>query len=578
MKTSSLKLCVSLAAALMALEGCGGSDDAPAAPPPPAPPPTAKALTAADCTALAAKTYDNTPVFASATWVEDGTQKAAASATAFLPAHCVVRGTINPRTGSDGIPYGIMFELKLPAQWNKRFFFQGGGGTDGSVQPANGIINSADGSNNVALSQGYAVVSTDGGHENSTLSNPAAFGLDPQARIDWGYNGIDKTATTAKSIIRGAYGVAPDHSYFVGCSTGGRQGMQFMQLFPSYFDGVVAGSPVMDLGSISAATVWGLQSVAALVPKDAGGNPLWSQSFSASDQKLFTDAYMNQCDALDGVKDGMVQNPAACHFDPAVLTCSGAKDSSCWTAAQVAAVKRVVGGPVTSSGGPVLVPGYSFVHESAIQGYPLDGNWMTQAGQAGRLVGTATSPPGNLTQGAAAIPYLYITPPDPSFKPLDINWDTYPDRMTVNSPWLSTSLDLAAFKSRGGKVIFSHGTGDPGPSYANTVNYYTRLTQLNGGESETQKFARLFLVPSMGHCSGGPAADSYDPLAAIVNWVENGVAPDSIVAKTRAANTALTAVTPVIPAARTRPLCTYPKTAAYKGSGSAEDAANFSCQ
>jgi feruloyl esterase len=354
--------------------------------------------------------------------------------------------------------------------------------------------------------------------------------------------------------------------------------MQFMQLHPDYFDGVVAGSPVLDLGAISADTVWALQQFGGLAPKDASGTPQWSLSFSAADQALYTNAYLKQCDALDGVADGMVQNPSACHFDPASLQCPGAKDASCWSAAQVAAVKAVVGGPVDSTGGRVRVPGYSLLRENPIEGYPLDAGWMLSSGQAGRNVGTATTPPGNLAQGAAAIPYLYLTTPNPSFNPLTINWDSYPDLLLINAPWLSNSPDLAAYKARGGKVIFTHGTADPGPTYANTVNFFNRMTQLNGGTAGTQGFARLFLVPSMGHCSGGASTDSYDPLQAIVDWVEKGTAPDTLPAKARSGNTLLAAVTPSIPATRTRPLCPYPKTATYKGSGSIDDAASFTCQ
>ena len=576
----TLALCTGLMAAIVTLEGCGGSDDAPA-PPPPAPPPApaAKVLTETDCSALAtAPSVSNAPVIASAAWVEAGTQKASQSAADFLPAHCVLKGTVNPRTGSDGVAYGVQFELRLPAQWNARFFFQGGSGTDGSLSAAYGTINSADGGNNVALTQGYAVVSTDGGHQNSLLTTTAAFGADNQARIDYGYNAIDKTATTAKSLIGIAYGRAPDRSYFVGCSNGGRQGMQFSQLFPDYFDGIVAGDPVMDLGSITAAEVYGLQQIAAISPKDASGNPLYYQAYSATDRQLYTKAYLQACDANDGVVDGMVQDAGACHFDPSVLQCAGAKNDTCLSAGQVSALKAIVGGPMLASGEKASVPGYLTTRETPVEGYPLDYGWMSPAGQPTRLFGTATSPPGDIALGGTQIPYLHMSPPDPSFDPLAIQWDTYVDRMTVNAPWLSTRLDLSAYKARGGKMIFYHGASDPGPTVANTTRYYQRLAALNGGYAETQKFARYFQIPGMGHCSGGPATDSFDQLAAIVAWVEKGTAPDTLTASARSNNTALTTVTPAIPAGRTRPLCPYPTHAAYKGSGSVDDAANFSCK
>jgi feruloyl esterase len=564
-------------ALLLSLAACfGGGDDDDAPTPPPAG--GARTLSEAACTSVGSRTYTNSPVFGASRWVAEGTEKAATTATTALPAHCVVQGTIAPRTGVGGVPYGIQFELRMPAAWNGRFFFQGGGGTDGSVSPATGIINSADGGNNVALSQGYAVVSTDGGHQNSTLATTAAFGADPQARIDWGYNAIDKTAVTAKSIIQGSYGAAPDKSYFLGCSNGGRQGMMFTQRFPDAFDGVVAGAPVMDLGSITAAEIWGLQQFAKAAPRDSTGGIVWSQSFSPADRQLFTDAYVKTCDATDGVADGMVQNPFACSFDPAVLQCTGAKNDTCWTPTQVAAVKATVAGPVTSSGGPVRVPSYSLPRETPVEGYVIDTGWMTPSGQPSRLIGTATSLPGDFAFGAVQVPYLHITPPDPTFDPLGINWDTYPNRMTIDPPWLSTRVDISAFKARGGKMIFYHGISDPGPSVSNTINYYNRLVQLNGGLTPTQAFARLFMVPAMTHCSGGPSTDSFDQLSAIVNWVEKGVAPEQIVAKARAANASgLTSVKPAIPADRTRPLCAYPKTAVYK-SGDVEKAESFACQ
>lgn len=560
---------------VFSLAACLGDDDEVTAEPPP---PVNKRLVEADCTAIAGRAYINDPVFASARWVADGVEKAAPTASGTLPAHCVVQATVAPRTGTDGVAYGIQFELRLPATWNGRFFFQGGSGTDGTLPPAVGIINSADGGNRVALSQGYAVVTTDGGHQNATLPTSAAFGLDAQARIDWGYNAIDKTAVTAKAIIRASYGAFPEHAYFLGCSNGGRQGMMFTQRFPDYFDGVVAGAPVMDLGSITAAEMWGLQQFAKVAPRNGDGSVAWHQSFSPADRQLFTDAYVSACDLGDGVADRMVQNPLACRFDPAVLQCTGAKDDTCWSAAQVAAVKSTVNGPVNASGSHVMVPGYSLARETAVEGYLLDAGWMAPSGQPSRLIGTATSLPGDFALGGAQIPYLHLTPPDPTFDPLTIDWDSYPDRMTRAPPWLSTQLDLSSFKARGGKMILYHGVSDPGPSVANTLNYYHRLAQINGGIADTRSFARLFMVPAMTHCSGGPATDSFDQLAAIVDWVENGVAPDMMIARTRAANaTGLAAVTPTIPANRARPLCAYPKTAVYQA-GDIEKAESFACQ
>jgi feruloyl esterase len=488
----------------------------------------------------------------------------------------VVAGTINPRTGTDGVAYGIRFQLKMPADWNDRFFFQGGGGFDGVLSDANGVINPAQGNNNVALSQGYAVVSTDGGHDNAKLVNQVAFGLDEQARVDFGYNAIDKTTTTAKSIIQTAYDSSPEHSYFVGCSNGGRQGLEFAQRFPDYFDGIIGGSPVMDLAAQSVSGVFDLQTFAKISPTGTDGKPEYYKAFSASDQALFNSAYMAKCDKSDGVVDGMVQNPLSCQFDVSTLQCSGAKNDSCLSPEQVGAVKAVVNGAVTSSGTRVTIPGYYMTHETGMEGYPIDPGWMTATGQAGRLIGSAASPVGS-TLGSTALPYLHLQTPDPSFDPMSANWDTLPDKMTVNPPWLSTNPDISKFKAHGGKMMLFNGTTDPGPFYLNTINYFNKVAQLNGGTQTTQSFFRIYLVPGMGHCSGGASTDSFDMLKPMVDWVEKGISPDTIIASSRANNSALNAVLPAVPANRTRPLCAYPKAAKYKGTGNIEDASNFTC-
>jgi feruloyl esterase len=209
-----------------------------------------------------------------------------------LPEHCLVTGIAGAYTGTDKVSYGTGFELRLPLNWNGRFMFQGGGGSEGSVPAAIGVA----GSLTPALSQGWAVVAQDGGHANSVLTAAGKSTLDflsePNATTEWGYGSIDKATQTAKSIIKTFYGKSPDRSYHVGCSTGGRQGMEFMQRFPGYFDGIVAGDPVYDLTAITQSEVNSLQAVASLVPKDSSGNALFSQSFTIADQNLFTQAIL----------------------------------------------------------------------------------------------------------------------------------------------------------------------------------------------------------------------------------------------------------------------------------------------
>jgi feruloyl esterase len=489
-----------------------------------------------------------------------------------LPAHCQIQGVINSRIGVDGVRYGDIFELRMPLNWNGRFMFQGGGGTKGSLVPATGIAGTA----TPTLAKGYAVVSNDGGHEDSLLKKQIAFGMDPQARLDLGYQTDDRTARTAKVLINEFYGKMPDYSYHVGCSLGGQEGMQFSQRFPSYFDGIIAGDPVYDLSAIGLSEVNGLQALATIVPKGEDG-PEYYKAFSKKDQDLFTRAILTACDKLDGLEDGVVDNDAACKFDPKTfvfpetkepLKCAGAKTDNCLSAAQVAAIERIKDGPRTSAGKPVVVP-----TGTTVVGYPYGAGFMASAGVPLGLMGTATRPPaaagGN--HGADQVAYFHLSPPDPTFNYLSFNYDKDVQRGTKDNPLVANSTDLSAFKKRGGKILWYHGYNDAGPSALYTINYYNALTKLNGGVAETQKFARMFLIPNMGHCRGGPATDDFDMLTPLVNWVEKGQAPDSIVASGKNFTTP--------PARRSRPLCAYPTIAKYTGpaGGDIGDAKNYGC-
>lgn len=489
-----------------------------------------------------------------------------------LPEHCLVSGTAGAYTGSDKVSYGTSFELRLPLNWNGRFMFQGGGGSEGSVPAAIGVA----GSMTPALAQGWAVVSQDGGHENSVLTAAGKSTLDflsePNATSDWGFGSIDKATQTAKSIIKTFYGRSPDHSYHVGCSTGGRQGMEFMQRFPSYFDGIVAGDPVYDLTAITQGEVNSLQAIASLVPKDSNGNAQFSQSFTLADQALFTQAILEACDANDGAIDGIIDNPSACKFDPATyifksnqpLMCNGAKSSTCLSADQISAIKKINQGPMTSAGSSIVVPS-----GTKVEGYPYDGGFMSSAGIPSRNIGTSTSAPGNLSLGTNQIGY-YISPQVPTLVPYKTwNFDVDPSRLQSNHPVIATSTNIDAYVNNGSKVIWYHGASDPGPSLTYTVNYFKNI---NSKYTNAQNFSRLYLIPNMGHCSGGPATDQFDMLTPMVNWVEKGIAPDSIIASGSSFTSS--------PSTRTRPLCSYPKSAKYTGpvNGDIGNSANFTCQ
>jgi feruloyl esterase len=475
-----------------------------------------------------------------------------------LPAHCVVDARADERTGVDGRRYAIGFRLTLPDTWNGRFLFMGGGGNDGTIGPAVGVGIGPPNALRPALTQGYAVVNTDGGH---TGASAADFGTDPQARIDHAYNAFDKTAVGAAGLIARRYGRKPDHSYFVGCSGGGRQGMMFTQRFPAYFDGVIAHAPAMRVASgATVAAMWNHQQLTAAAPVE-GGAPILSKAYSDADLALVSARILDRCDALDGASDGMVQNQRACRFDPAVLQCSGAKDDSCLTAQQVAALNKLFDGPRDSSG-VRLYPGQ--VADPAID----------QPGWRAWTLGSSTTPMPNslyVRLMADALRWEFFTPPAPDFAPLDFSVDRDPGRMRAYSAIYDTYADatLAAFRSRGGKLMFLHGLADPIFSANDTADYYERLATSHGGLVSVQGFARYFPVPGENHCGGGRATDQFDVLTPMVDWVEKGVPPDSIRAAASAAN-------PFFPN-RTRPLCPYPTFAQYTGRGSVERAENFVC-
>jgi feruloyl esterase len=534
-----------------------------------------------------------------ASFVPAGSTSAGGAA---LPDHCRVNGVIDRRTGVDGFPYGIGFEVRLPSQWNGRFMFQGGGGTEGGVPPAFGSA----GTLSPTLARGWAVASQNGGHENRDLPFPNQFYSDPQAVADHAYRSIDVTTQTARFLIDAYYGRRPDRSYFVGCSTGGRQGMVFSQKFPGYYDGIVAGAPVYDLEAVALGENWDAQAVAAITPalmrtsahgvgaivpggwrRALNHVPAPYGAFPEEDQKLFTRAVMAACDRLDGVADGVIDDLPACwaKFDPATfvfpdsgrpLQCTGAKTATCLSPAQIGAVKKINQGPRNSRGEPIRSPAAAAVPDHAdntVFGYAYDGGFMTPVGIPPRKFWTAVSPPGDFAQALGQMPYIWLSPPDPRADVLRFDFDKDLGRLNRDTPMVSysASVDLAKFRERGGKIIWYHGVSDPGPPALATIAYYDSLTARNGGWDPTASFARLFLVPGMGHCGGGPSTDQFDMLTPLVSWVENGTAPDRIAAS----GTRFTSP----PAARSRPLCPYPQQTRYTGSagGDLAQAANYSC-
>jgi feruloyl esterase len=518
------------------------------------------------------------------------------SATATLPAHCQVNGIINQRIGSDGCSYGDRFQVRLPmpADWNGRFMFQGGGGTDGTVPSATGSA----GTLSPTLAHGWAVASQDGGHENSQLAqcaskSPNQFYLDAQGVIDFAYQSIQAATLTAKYLIASYYGEGPNRTYWVGCSTGGREGMAMSQTFPQYYDGIVAGDPVYDLEAISFSELWGLERILAITPTPITYTPttppapLLYPAFPLSDQQLFTKAILQACDGLDGTVDGVIDNLPACQatFNPAKyvftdtqqpLQCTGAKLSTCLSAAQIDAVKRINQGPRTSTGQSITAPAGAVAQDHADNtalGYAYDGGFMAPSGIPSRKIGTATTPPGDFGQGASQIGFAWLSPPDPSFSILTFNFDTDLDLLSASSPVAtnSSSLDISKFTKHGGKIIWYHGLSDPGPPVLGTINYYNEMAAQNGGLQGAAAFSRLYPIPNMGHCTGEPATDQFDALSPLVQWVENGVAPGAIVARGVNFTSA--------PTTRSRPLCPYPQEARFTGGpgGDLSLATNYTC-
>ena len=284
-----------------------------------------------------------------------------------LPEHCLLRAVISPRTSPAGQRLGVGFELRLPSDWNGRFAFEGGGGLDGVQHPAYGAMSGR--VNPSALARGFAVVSSDGGHRGQSMLD-ARFGLDQLARIDYAYGAVDKTTLVAKALIQAFYGRAPDRSYFIGCSNGGRQALMAAQRLPLEFDGIVAGDPTYRLAWTNVDQVWNEIVLARAAPRGADGKPIVSRALSEADLNLVADAVLAECDGKDGLKDGLINDFRACRFDPKVLTCKGAKTAGCLTPVQVHALKALMGGPHDSKGKPLYA---AFPYDTGVGGAAFRG-------------------------------------------------------------------------------------------------------------------------------------------------------------------------------------------------------------
>ena len=454
------------------------------------------------------------------------------SRTAPLPGYCQVDGVIHRRTGVGGDEFGITFALAMPENWNGDFLMQGGGGSNGVVFPPLGLNAAGD---KPALIRGFAVASTDTGHKSHRQGFDFGFMSDQQAYLDFAYLANAEVATLAKQLIAQHYGKPAAFSYFSGCSTGGREGMILSQRYPTLFEGIISGDPAMRTGlSNLAIGRWIPIAFNQIAPKDANGKPIIEQAITDNDRKLIKDALMKKCDAKDGLADGLISDPLACNFDPQTLACKGEKNGSCLAPEKAAAIKKALAGPKTSSGTQVYA---GFLYDTGItNGPPFRGLLSPGPG----IFGPATT---------------------------DMTMDVDKEALAAIQPLVdSMSTNLTTFSAHGGKLIFYHGDSDPWFSPLDTFGYYKDMAAASGGLDAVSHWSQFYFVPGMSHCGGGQALDQFDLLGAMVNWVEKGTAPMSVVATGKA-----------FPG-RSRPLCPYPKHAQYKGDGNPEEANSFECR
>ena len=488
-----------------------------------------------------------------------------------VAAHCRVLGTMNERTSPvDGRAYGIDFEMRLPLQWNGRFFHQGNGGLDGVVVPA--FAQFGGGPVTSGLHQGFAVLSSNAGNRDRGEAN---FGVDPQARLDYGYQAVGSLTPMARELIRRVYGRGPDRSYFGGCSNGGRHAMVAATRYAEWYDGILAGAPAFSLPLSSIAQLWGAQRYRTVATNPAS----LGTAFTAAERRMVGQAILARCDALDGVADGMVQDTAACQaaFDLArdVPSCTGARDGTCLTEAQKRVIADIHAGPALADGRRVYA---SFPYDPGLSAE----NWA---------LWEFTLPE---ARSAFSVGMIVKAPPEPAegfdrlafaARPLETLFDyatsttpLYPiPAMTFMNPVNPT--DLSQLRNRGGRVLVYHGVSDAVFSVSTSTTWFRALDAAHGGRAAD--FARVFPVPGMAHCGFGPATDQFDVITPLVRWVEEGIAPDQILASARGAGTA-GAVNAELPGEwapnRTRPLCPYPQVARFVPGGNVEEAASFVCR
>lgn len=460
------------------------------------------------------------------------------AAAGSTPAFCRVLGVIQPE---------IQFEVALPAAWNRRLYMRGNGGFAGESLTAPPRLVQRD----AALRHGFVAAQTNTGHDAE--SEPlATFAASLQKRIDYSFRAVHTTAQAAKRLAHAYYDRPVAFAYWDGCSTGGRQALMSAQRFPGDFDGIIAGAPVLNFVDTITTALWNARALA--------GAPL-----SLEKLRVVADAVYARCDALDGLADGLIDDPRACDFDPArdVRACATGQDGAdCLTAGQAAALKAIYGGIVR--GGKPYFPGQPVGAEKA--GRPPIGASPATSGWDQWLVAPG-SKSRQLTYGESFVRHMAYARAEPALDWQAFDFEKDPERMGAIRALLDArNPDLTEFRARGGKLLMYFGWADTALAPSMAIDYYDQATAVTG--PATRDFFRLFMVPGMFHCRGGIGPDRFDALTPLINWVEGGRAPDTIVASQLEGDTVV----------RTRPLCPYPLVARHGGTGSPDQAASFSCR
>jgi feruloyl esterase len=432
-----------------------------------------------------------------------------------------VAATLRPTNDS-----AINIEVWMPASgWNGKLEALGGQGWAGAI----GYPGLRD-----ALRRGYAVTATDSGHTGGT----GTFALEhPEQLVDFAYRSAHEMTLAAKAIVAAFFGSGPRFSYWDGCSTGGRMALTEAQRFPDDFDGIIAGAPA-NFSSHQAAQ---MMAVALAVHQDE------ASYIPPAKYSLLHQAVLDACDARDGVRDGVLEDPTRCDFDPQALECKGDDAATCLTKAQVKAARKIYAGIANPRTRQPIFPGLSPGSELA---------WGTVAG------------PQPLAFPQQIYKYVVFKDAAWDYKTLDLDRDVARAEKAYDGIMDAVNPDLTAFFRRGGKLLQYHGWSDQAVAPANSIDYYNSVVAKSGGAPQVARSYRLFMVPGMTHCVGGEGTATFDSLATLERWVEEGVAPAQIPAS-RMANGVVN---------RTRPLCPYPQAATYSGTGSIEDAANFACK